>query len=76
MCYVEEIEQGNGKTWCYFSTIFKGFMANSVQTNWSVAHIAYAFGDQYVPLQDNEQTCSFHWNQSMDKHTNNKSSQR
>jgi hypothetical protein len=33
---------------------FKGFMANSVQTNWNVVHIAYAFGDPYVPLQDNE----------------------
>jgi hypothetical protein len=54
---------------------FKGFMANSAQTNWNVVHIAYTFGDPYVPLQDNEQTCSFHWNQSMDKHKNNKSSQ-
>jgi hypothetical protein len=44
-------------------------MANNVQTNWNVAHIAYAFGDPYVPLQDNEQTCSFCWNQSTDKHT-------
>ncbi len=47
----------------------KDFMANNVQTNWNVAHIAYAFGDPYVPLQDNEQTCSFCWNQSTDKHT-------
>ncbi len=48
---------------------FKGFMANSAQVNWNVAHIVDAFGDPYVPLQDNEQTCSFRWNQSMDKHT-------
>jgi hypothetical protein len=49
MCYVEEIEQGNGKHGVIFSR-FKGFMANSAQTNWNVAHIAYTFGDPYVPL--------------------------
>lgn len=48
---------------------FKGFMANSVQVNWNAIWIIYGTRDLVVKIVDNEQTCFFHWIQSLDRHT-------
>jgi hypothetical protein len=48
---------------------FKGFMANSVQVNWNAIWIIYGPRDIVVKIVDNEQTCFFHWTQSLERHT-------
>jgi len=48
---------------------FKGFMADSAQTNWNVVKIVYGLGDPFVKMVDKECTCLFHWTQSLNKHT-------
>ncbi len=48
---------------------FKGFMANNAQANWNVVQIVYGSKDASEPMVDKEQTCFFHWSQSMDAHT-------
>jgi hypothetical protein len=48
---------------------FKGFMADSAQTNWNVVRIVYGSKDPKIPMQGRERTCFFHWKQSRDKHT-------
>jgi hypothetical protein len=48
---------------------FKGFMANSAQTNWNAFQVIYGSGDAAIPIKDQERTCLFHWTQSLKKHT-------
>jgi hypothetical protein len=48
---------------------FKGFMANSAHANWNVVCIMYGYGDASMKMVDKEQTCLFHWNQLLDRHT-------
>jgi hypothetical protein len=49
---------------------FKGFMADSAQTNWKVIRIIYGSGDASEKMVDRERICLFHWTQSLEKHTN------
>jgi hypothetical protein len=46
---------------------FKGFMADNAHANWNVVRIVYGSRDVNESMVDREQTCFFHWNQSMDK---------
>jgi hypothetical protein len=48
---------------------FKGFMANSAQVNWNVVYIMFNSRDVSMKMVDKEQTCLFHWTQSLDRHT-------
>ena len=48
---------------------FKGFMADSAQTNWNAVRVIYGSGDTTIPMKDQERTCLFHWAQSLEKHT-------
>jgi hypothetical protein len=48
---------------------FKGFMANSAHADLNVACIMYSSGDVFMKMVDKEQTCFFHWTQSLDRHT-------
>jgi hypothetical protein len=49
--------------------IFKRFMANNAYANWNTIQIVYGSRNLNEPMVDEEQTCFFHWSQSMDKHT-------
>jgi hypothetical protein len=49
--------------------IFKWFMADNAQANWSVVHIVYGIEDPIVKMVDKERMCFFHWTQSLDRHT-------
>ncbi len=40
---------------------FKGFMANSAQTNQNTIKIVYGLGDRSIKMVDKERTCVFHW---------------
>ena len=51
------------------ATNFKGFRADSAQTNWNVVRQVYGTGDPKVPLQNRERTCLFHWTKSLEAHT-------
>ena len=44
-------------------------MADSAQANWNVVRIIYGSGDASKKMVDRERTCSFHWTQSLEKHT-------
>jgi hypothetical protein len=48
---------------------FKGFMADSAQTNWNAVRVIYGSGDTTIPMKDQEKTWLFHWAQSLEKHT-------
>ncbi len=47
---------------------FKRFMANNIHASQNVVQIIYGNKDVSESMVDREQTCFFHWNQSMDKH--------
>jgi hypothetical protein len=47
---------------------FKGFMADSAQTNCIAIRVIYDSGDATIPMKDQERTCLFHWAQSLEKH--------
>ena len=49
-------------------TNFKGFMVDSAQANWNAVRIVYGSGNIAEPMENREQTCLFHWTQSMEKH--------
>ena len=51
------------------SVNFKGFMADSAQTNWNDVRIIYESGDATEKKVDKKRTCLFHWTQSLEKHT-------
>jgi hypothetical protein len=44
-------------------------MANNAYANWNTIQIVYGSRNLNEPMVDEEQTCFFHWSQSMDKHT-------
>jgi hypothetical protein len=48
---------------------FKGFIADSAQTNWNAIRVIYGSGDATIPMKDQESTCLFHSTQSLEKHT-------
>ena len=48
---------------------FKGFMCDSAQANFNAICIVYGSGNPSVPMTDRERTCLFHWETSMQKHT-------
>ena len=48
---------------------FQGFMDDSAQANSNPIQIVYSGGDPKVPMLSREQTCYFHWSQSLEKHT-------
>ena len=48
---------------------FKGFMADSAQTNWNAVRKVYDVGDPSLPMVGHECTCIFYWSQSLDKVT-------
>ena len=46
---------------------FKGFMANSVETNWNAVRMTYGDGDPSLPMVTRECTYLLHWSISLDK---------
>jgi hypothetical protein len=48
---------------------FKGFLVDITHVNWNVIKVVYGSGDATVITVDTEQTCLFHWTQSLDEHT-------
>jgi hypothetical protein len=44
-------------------------MVDGTKTNLNVVHIVYGIGDPMVKMVDKEQTCFFHWTQSLGIHT-------
>jgi len=52
-----------------FHPKFKGFIADSAQTNSNVLKTIYESSDIHIPMENQERTCLFYWTQSMEKHT-------
>jgi hypothetical protein len=48
---------------------FKGFMADSAQTNWNAVKNIYDEGDPSLPMVCCERTCLFYWLQNLDSVT-------
>ena len=48
---------------------FKGFMADSAQTNFNAIRKIFGFGDKSIPMEGKERTCQFHWAMALDWHT-------
>ena len=47
---------------------FKGFMADSAQTNFNEVRKIFGSGDRSIPMEGKEQTCRFHWSMTLDCH--------
>jgi hypothetical protein len=47
----------------------KGFLVDITHVNWSSIKVVHGSSDATVVMVDKEQTCLFHWTQSLDKHT-------
>jgi hypothetical protein len=47
----------------------KGFMVDNTEVNWNTIRIMYGNRDPSELMVEREQTCYFHWTQSMDRHT-------
>ena len=48
---------------------FKGYMANSAQSNWNAVRKIYGDSEPHLPMVDRERTCLFHWSANLDKVT-------
>jgi hypothetical protein len=48
---------------------FKGFLVDITHVNWNAIKVVYRSSDATIIMVDKEQTCLFHWTQSLYKHT-------
>ena len=48
---------------------FKGFMADSAQTNFNSMRKIFGLEDKNVPMEGKERTCKFHWSMALNRHT-------
>ena len=48
---------------------FKGFMADSAQTNFNAIRKICGSGDKSIPMEGKERTCQFHWSMALNRHT-------